>query len=162
MGANAPEENGDYYAWGDIEAVINYTENNSKTYNKKGVPGNISGNPRYDAAHAKWGGSWRIPTKDEFEELLKYCTWTWILRNGVNGYEIKSNKNGNSIFLPAAGWRRGLSLSDDGTYGSYWSAMSGGKESEGAYYLGFLNDARSSGWSNRYYGRSVRPVSAGI
>ena len=104
----------------------------------------------------------RIPTKEEFEELEEYCEWTWTTQNGVEGYKVTSKKNGNSIFLPAAGWRYGTSLNDQGIRGYYWSSTPHESNSFDAYYLDFNSVSHCTYWNRRYYGRSVRPVSGGI
>ena len=120
--------------------------------------GSIAGNSTYDVARAKWGGSWRLPTEDEFQELVDRCTWTWTTYEGVNGYKV-TGPNGNSIFLPAAGWRYGTSLYSKGAYGSYWSATPYEGNTGSAYYLGFDGGYRGTYWYSRYGGHSVRPVS---
>ncbi|MDY4512786.1 MAG: hypothetical protein SPE10_04980, partial [Paludibacteraceae bacterium] len=111
-----------------------------------------------DAARANWGGAWRMPTDAEWTELRENCTWTWITKNGVNGYEVKSNINGNSIFLPAAGYRDFDGLDDAGYYGYYCSSslLTGGPVS--AWGVVFGSDYVGRGYSSRYYGHSVRPV----
>ncbi len=146
VGANAPEEYGNYYAWGETETKSSYDASNSKTYRKRNLPSDISGNSQYDAARKNWGGSWRMPTRDEFEELLKYCTWTWTSRNGKNGYEVQSKKNGNSIFLPAAGYWSA----------TCWSASHG--EFKSAFTFSY-EEGINADWMDRYNGKSVRPVS---
>ena len=156
VGATSPEYYGDYYAWGETNAKSSYTEDNSSTYGKS--MGSIAGNSTYDVARAKWGGSWRMPTKDQFQELLDRCTWTWTTYKGVDGYKV-TGPNGNSIFLPAAGWRYGTSLGNEGSLGYYWSATPDESGPDGAYYLLFIDDDRFTYWNSRYYGCSVRPVS---
>ncbi len=102
VGANRPGDYGNYYAWGETTTKTEYTESNSKTYrlHMKDIGGNLS----YDAATANWGGEWRMPSADEAQELLGYCSWTWSSKDGYNGYQVTSKKNGKSIFLPAEGW----------------------------------------------------------
>ena len=114
VGASSPSDYGNYYAWGETSTKSEYTESNSKTRGKN--MGDIGGNSAYDAARANWGGSWRLPTKAEFEELLNRCTWTWTSQNGHKGYLVKG-PNGRSIFIPAAGGRDGSSLYLAGEYG---------------------------------------------
>lgn len=99
VGANSPEEYGDYYAWGETETKDEYTEENSYTYGVK--MNDISGDPKYDVARKKWGGKWRMPTYDEMEELIVKCSWEWIEQNGTNGYKV-TGPNGNHIFIPDA------------------------------------------------------------
>ena len=156
VGASSPEDYGDYYAWGETTTKSSYNEGNSSTYGKS--MGSIDGDSIYDVARAKWGGSWRLPTKDEFQELVDRCTWTWTTYEGVNGYKV-TGPNGNSIFLPAAGWRYGTSLGNEGSLGYYWSATPDESGPDGAYYLLFIDDDRFTYWLYRHYGRSVRPVS---
>lgn len=156
MGANSPSEYGDYYAWGETTTKTSYTYENSKTYNKK--IGDIGGNASYDAARANWGGTWRMPTKEEFDELLNKCTWTWTTQGGKKGCKV-TGPNGNSIFLPAAGFRGGTSLYRAGAVGPYWSSMLYESSTLDSYYLYFCNDGCLSSKSDRSYGLSVRPVS---
>ena len=99
VGAIKPEFYGDYYAWGMLEP---YGEVNCTTGN---LDEDISGNPNYDVARSKWGGTWRIPTKKEMDELKGYCEWVKTTINNINGYKV-IGLNGNSIFLPAAGTTR--------------------------------------------------------
>ena len=153
VGATAPEEYGNHYAWGEINTKNNYSASTSLTYGME--LGDISGNPQYDAATANWGGNWRMPTSAEFEELLSNCTWSWTTRNGVNGYLV-TGPNGNSIFLPAAGYRHGSSLGYAGSYGNYWSSTPNGTYN--AYYLYFSSGIHYTNWYYRDNGRSVRPV----
>ena len=110
LGASAPEERGDYFAWGEIETKVNYSEFNSKTRDKR--IRRIAGNGIYDAASAKLGAGWQMPTKDDFEELIKNCTWMLTTVNGVDGFLV-TGYTGNSIFLPTTGYRDGMSLCND-------------------------------------------------
>lgn len=156
VGASSPEDYGDYYAWGETKTKSKYSEFNSVTYGKK--ISDIKGNVRYDAARANWGGTWRLPTKTEFEELKNKCTWQWTTQNGKNGYKI-TGPNGNHIFLPAAGGRDGSSLYYAGCYGYYWSSTPHDYNDDyGAYYLGFNDGYESAGWGIRDYGHAVRPI----
>lgn len=162
VGATKPEEYGGYYAWGETEEKEEYSWG---TYNWcKGTATSIfkyCTNSSYgtvdnkttldledDVAHVKWGGTWRMPTQAECQELLEKCTWTWT----ETGY-IVSASNGNSIFLPNAG------LYGHGPRGYYWSATLdeyyGG---DCAYYL--LSSEGDKNWyrASRYCGQSVRPV----
>ena len=158
VGANSPEDYGDYYAWGEIETKSEYYESNSKTYGKS--MSDISGNATYDVARAKWGGSWRLPTKEEFSELRQKCRWQWTTQNGKKGYKV-TGPNGNSIFLPAAGCYNGrFGLIEVGQWGHYWSSTpynhNNGTE---AYSLTIATNSLNLFYSNRYLGVSVRPVS---
>ena len=155
VGASFPEEYGNYYAWGETTTKTSYTDENCSTNNKS--IGSIAGKSTYDVARARWGGSWRLPTKEEFEELIDRCTWTWITYKGVNGYKV-TGPNGNSIFLPAAGLFR-ASLYDRGTFGDYWSATPNESYSNLACYLGLFSGHYVADWNYRGDGLSVRPVS---
>ena len=158
VGANTPEEYGNYYAWGETSTKSNYDDDNCKTWERS--MSDIRGNSSYDAARANWGGSWRLPTKAEFDELISNCTRQWTTQNGVAGMRFTSKRNGNSIFLPAAGWRNGTSTIVAGEYGIYWSSTPYEGNSQYAYYLYFLSggSAYSDDWCYRYYGHTVRPV----
>ena len=164
VGATSPEGYGDYFAWGETSTKAEYNSDNCPTYGlsiselqSQGYidsEGNLTA--QYDAARANWGGTWRMPTKAEYNELLNNCTWTWTIQNGVKGYKVKG-PNGNSIFLPAAGVRIGSSLSYAGSIGYYWSSTPGGNDSC-AYYLYFDSDDHDVSCYSRYSGQSVRPV----
>ena len=157
VGASSPEEYGDYYAWGETEAMSRYDADNCETWNKR--IGDIGGTSR-DVAHVKWGGSWRMPTEAEFGELLdeNKCTWTGTTKNGVDGYKVTSKKTGDSIFLPAAWCRDGGSLGRMCEHGSYWGSTPHPYSSQGAVELYFDGFHRNTYWCDRKYGRSVRPV----
>ncbi len=156
VGASSPSDYGDYFAWGETSTKSEYTEANSKTYGKS--MGSIAGNSQYDAARANWGSTWRLPTANEIDELLDKCTWTWTSQGGHNGYKVKG-PNGNSIFLPAAGWRYGTSLHYAGEYGRYWSATPDEDLTDRACLLYFYGGGHCRYWLSRYIGQSVRPVS---
>ena len=121
LGASAPEENGDYFACGETEPKAKYGwaqykwgngENkaltkycNKAAYGVDGFTDNLTQLlPEDDAAHVNWGGNWRMPTAAEFDELINNCTIEKSTMNGVNGYLLTSKINGNSIFLPMAGY----------------------------------------------------------
>ncbi len=156
VGASSPTGYGDFYAWGETSAKTEYTESNSNTYGKQ--MGSICGNPSYDVARLKWGSHWRLPSASEIKELEDNCTWEWTTMNGVNGYKVKSKRNGNWIFLPAAGRRFGSSLIGRGSDGYYWSGSPNESGSYNACYLVFISGAHRRAWNYRYNGRSVRPV----
>jgi hypothetical protein len=113
--------------------------------------------PGDDVANVKWGGSWRMPLKDDMNELRYYCTWEWTSLNGVVGCRV-TGPNGNSIFLPAAGSRNGASLSSTGESGNYWSSTHGEYEDYDAFYLYFHGGIRYKSCNLRDNGQSVRPV----
>ncbi len=158
IGASSPEEYGNYYAWGEVVPKDEYTSENSVTYGE--FFRDISGNARLDAARANWGGTWRMPTATEIDELVNNCTWTWTAINSINGYKV-TGPNGNSIFFPAAGYRGESSLYSAGSRGYYWSSTSFEDDSRYrlSYLLYFNSSSHSRDYSIRYDGRSVRPVS---
>ena len=162
VGAGSPEEYGDYYAWGETEPKSNYTKGNCKTMRE--CIGDIGGTSM-DVAHVKWGGSWRMPTREEFEELNddSNCTWEWTTRNGVNGYQVTSKKTGNHIFFPAAGLYI-EAPSDVGYFAHYRSSTPEPGEYLYVYELQFWGGGRHSSYyrgvncERRWGGKSVRPV----
>ena len=113
-----------------------------------------------DAARQNWGGTWRTPTDAEWTWLRddNNCTWTWTTQNGVNGMLVTSKLNGNQIFLPAAGYRNGALLCDDGSTGYYWSSSLYVSFSYDAWYVLFYSDGACRFSGSRYCGLSVRPV----
>ena len=121
----------------------------------------IGGNAQYDVARAKWGSSWRLPTKADFDELLNEdnCTWLWTTQGGKEGYKVISKRNGNSIFLPAAGYRGGTSPYDVGSGGWYWISTPIKSNIYSAYVLSTRRGNPWTFWCGRFLGLSVRPVS---
>ncbi|MBO5718397.1 MAG: hypothetical protein J6R71_02085 [Bacteroidales bacterium] len=99
-----------------------------------------------------------MPTKAEQDELRNNCTWTWTTQNGVNGYKVTSKTNGNSIFLPAAGYSHGTSVDNVGSVGYYWSSSLGESDPIFASDLGFSSGGVDWDYGNRYYGHTVRAV----
>ena len=155
VGANSPEESGNYFAWGETTTKSEYAEENCKTYREN--IGDISGDPTYDAARANWGGSWRMPTKAEWHELIDKCTWQWTTQGGKNGYKV-TGQNGNCIFLPAGGWRGGMILTCSGILGYYWSSSPNDNSTQSAHGFDQRGASRSCGLYCRHYGLSIRPV----
>ena len=162
VGASSPSDYGNYYAWGETTTKPTYTEDNSKTFGKDAYNRDIGGDASLDAARANWGGTWRLPTEAEFQELIDNCTWRWTTQGGHNGCKVTSKKKGyesRSIFLPAAGWRLGSSLRGAGEYCLYWSSSPDRSYSNYACCLSFYGSSIDTDWDYRYGGRSVRPVS---
>ena len=164
LGANKPEMKGDYFAWGETSPKSVYTQDtykfNSDSLRKYGDDGKYILDSEDDAAQVLWGGSWRMPTADEFQELIDNCSWTLTELDGVNGYLVTSKITGytdKSIFLPITGSIRGNTEYNDEGY--YWtSSMNPDDESNVANYL-YLDNKEYSIWHYyRYQGRTIRPV----
>src|SRR5574344_1631974 len=161
VGASSPEGYGGYYAWGETEEKRNYSLKTYKYYDSStgyiDIGSNISGT-QYDVAHVKWGGNWRMPTQEEFQELCSKCKSTWTTYKGVYGRKF-IGPNGNSIFLPAAGYRWDTLVDDRGSHGFYRSGTIYSGDSCNAWYLDF-DDGFVDPYSEiRFFGYSVRPVS---
>lgn len=156
VGASNPSDYGNYFSWGEISPKGKYTD--CITWEKD--MRDIAGNPSFDAACANWGVPWRMPTLSDLKELHDKCKWTWIGENECYGYSVQG-PNGNSIFLPAAGWRFGTALHSAGKEGRYWSSTPCdsyyyAKE----YYFGYYSSDWSIGGAcSRIDGLSVRPIS---
>ena len=148
VGAFIPEEYGDYFHWGETEQ-----KGLAEAYSFKDNPQELL--PENDAATANWGGDWRMPSIAQIEELVNelYTTTEWTTLNGINGRKITSKRNGNSIFLPAAG-----TLSYTGEFGYYWSRSINKSDHNYAWSLRF--DSEVFNKDNRQRGEygSVRPV----
>ena len=176
VGASAPEDYGDYFAWGETAPKDYYYYSTYKwyrsddyspyyagftkycTYSSYGYNGFTDGktelDPSDDAACAHYPGG-RMPSLEQIQELRDNCTWQWTQRNGVNG-QLGTGPNGNTIFLPAAGYRWGESLYDAGSWGLYWSRALSPVSSNyacgldfGSCYVGWSNNGRSNGFSVR-------------
>lgn len=170
VGATEPEQYGNYYAWGEIEVdtagyfwetykwcngtdeyVTKYCESDGKT--------TLDSSDDVARMRKEWGGRWRLPTQGEIKELLSECEWEWAQINGVNGYKV-TGPNGNSIFLPAAGFKHGVELYYSGSSGYYWSSTL--NEYESYYYASGIKfdgkDNECYDYFSRYFGRTVRPV----
>ena len=169
VGANSPEEFGDYFAWGETEPKDEYDWSTYKWCNDSHYTqtkycnnsdyGTVDNkkelDPEDDAAYVNWGKNWRMPTSGQQQELYEQCTWTWTIRNDVNGYLV-TGPNGASLFLPAAGVRAFNSLINC-SYGYYWSRSLSSVASCATYSL-FFSSSRVD-WYN--YGRnSGHPVRA--
>ncbi|MBQ0061503.1 MAG: hypothetical protein KBT15_07010 [Bacteroidales bacterium] len=166
VGADKPEDYGGYYAWGETTTKSRYDWDNcfdclddcgeSWSVYKIGGKTKIEPNSGHDTARQNWGGSWRMPTIKELEELNSKCIWKWTSKGGHNGYVV-TGPNGKSIFLPAAGFR--------------YSTLSGYMSEDGYYWSGTLdsdNSARTLTLCSDYHitingsirssGHSIRPV----
>ena len=172
VGANNPEEYGDYFAWGETEPKDSYYwttykySNGSETtltkYNTSTMAGTVDNITTLelsdDAAYINWDGNWRMPSEAEWEELRKQCTWTWTTKNGVKGHKVTSKINDNNIFLPASGRHFVDAFTGVGVDGNYWSNTLNVASPCEAMYVLFISNGASSFGSDRYVGHSVRPV----
>lgn len=161
VGATSPEEYGGYFAWGELEEKSDYSVDTYQYYDQANkayqfIGDNISGT-QYDVARTQWGDNWRMPTKEEFQELVDRCDWEWAKYNGVSGQKI-TGPNGNSIFLPAAGYRHGQHFSYRGSDGHYWMGDFYRDDSKNAYFLYFYYGYEHWNYDYRFDGFSVRPV----
>lgn len=173
IGAYSPESYGSYFAWGETSEknfydYSNYAFYKSTNYGFKYTyvsSGDISGT-RYDAACSKWGGSWRMPTKAEYEELEKKCVSKWITYKGIKG-RLYTSPNGNSIFFPAAGIKDDYETEDLAVCGLYWTSTIANHVDDHsddypwAYSFLFNNNQESgyAGWTElRSQGIPVRAV----
>ena len=175
VGANNPEDYGDYFAWGETTTKSTYSWSTYKYcrdgnyhkltkycdesgYGNNGfTDGKRTLDPSDDAATANWGDGWCMPTTDQITELNGKCTWNWTSRNGKNGYEV-IGPNGNRLFLPAAGYRNGTDRNSVGAMGRYWTREFFDIFLEKARDLQFDSSYVSWLFDYRYYGYSVRPV----
>ena len=182
IGAEEPHEYGYYFWWGDTvgykrkgsvwvasdgsNSSFSFGSSNTPTYNKSTSTLQSEGwitsegvlAPEHDAAQAHWGGSWRMPTKAELENLHSKCTWTWTATNGVNGYIVRGKGEfaSASIFLPAAGYGHETSLKHAGSDDCYWSSVPDSDDYNNAWSFCFYSSCYFSHY--RYIGQSVRAV----
>lgn len=158
LGGDAPHDYGDLYSWGETSTKSNYSESRYKYYSNgqyQYIGTNICGTS-YDAAHLSWGGHWRLPTRAEVKELSTLCIWKAEELNGVAGYRVTA-PNGNSIFLPSAGFQDGTERKETGTGGFYWTGTLNRDMPSSAYNINFRG--YDADWSaSRAYGFSIRPV----
>lgn len=179
VGASKPKEYGEYFAWGETETKTSYDWASYKwcngssvtliKYNTTSSYGSVDNKTTLDleddVAHVMWGGSWRMPTIAELQELHNNCTWTWYSSDntefgGIAGYKV-TGYSGRSIFLPAAGYFDGTNLNEVGYRGLYWSSSL--MDSPGiAWNINFRSYHVSTGYAFaedcRNYGFTVRPV----
>lgn len=169
IGADKPDDWGDCFAWGEVSTKSEYAEGNSLTQKKsvaelqkEGIVGTYSIlSANYDAAVKIWGEGWRMPTRQDFEELIANCKWTWCGMEDDGYYRVKA-KNGNYIYLPASG----ACLDDNphfgGNFGQYWtSSADKDVDEEGNYltwYVSFDFEKFYLHNLTRSIGRAVRPV----
>lgn len=180
VGANKPEDYGDYFAWGEINTKSVYDWNTYKytngDYNKltkycdrRGYGNNgftdalIELQTSDDPATTNWGDGWNTPSKDQWDELLANTTCVWATCNGVGGMSFTSKQNGQTLFLPSAGYRGNSLLSFAGDDGYYWSSSLHSDYPDRAWFYKFDWTGDCEYGSRmcadaRGYGQSVRPV----
>ena len=182
VGASSEKDLGNYYAWGETAEKPEGTYYDWNSYlvfegvedsdeARDAAISQLYGSDlilksKYDVAHVKWGGSWRMPSNYEFKELLDNCTWEMVPSDGDSwsadnpgGWKVTSNINGKSIFIPAAGQRTNLNLEKDkGIQAYYWTSS---RDEDGELFamnLGRVNNVPS--WNIQYVcmGCTVRAV----
>lgn len=157
VGASKAEEAGGLYGWADPTGAKRSVDANDYP---AAEPSYDLCEDGFDIARKQWGGTWRLPSRDELEELIEKCRWTPITYKDVEGMAV-TGPNGNSIFLPAAGGRCGSEVAAGGQYGYYWSQNPNGEYSNSAHALTFGKGTPEMIVAGRYYGLSVRPVMEG-
>lgn len=154
LGAESPEQIGNFYAWGECEQNATYSWRDSKSYNRK-FPEVLTDD--VDVAATVLGDGWRMPTDAEVRELMDKCEMREVERNGCYGFEFVA-PNGSSIFLPAAGYRHDTTLFHDNIEALYWSASSLVGDNKRALALYINNHEALVDTLYRYYGAQIRPV----
>ena len=174
VGAETPEDYGDYFAWGETSQKNYYFWDsylycngsyftltkycNNSSYGNNGFTDHLTALlPEDDAATANIGSNWRIPTKQEWMELYYNTTPTGATKNGIFG-TLFTASNGNSIFLPAAGYRGRSSIGDVGIWGIYWCKELETEKPYEAQRVGFYGASWNVGGHDRYFGHTIRPV----
>ena len=177
VGANAPEEYGDYFAWGETQPKDTYNWStyqycngsyntltkycNNSSYGYNGFTDDLTTLlPEDDAATVNWGSGWRMPTEEEWWELYNNTTVTWTTQNGVSG-RLFTASNGNSLFLPAAGYRFNNGFVDAGSWGYFCSSSLDTEFPDNVWNFSCGSSGCSMFCINRSYGLSVRPVRVG-
>lgn len=169
---NSPEDYGDYFAWGETDPKENYSWSTYKFSTSPSGPfSKYNNNSKYgkvdnktvleiedDVANVKLGGKWRMPTVAEWTELRTKCTWAWSTLNDAHGYMVTAS-NGNSIFLPAAGYRDETDLFKADSLGGYWSSSLDEDNPFGAWGICLYSDHVSMDYSSfRCFGITIRPI----
>jgi hypothetical protein len=162
VGASKPEGYGNYFSWGETQQKGFFEWSTyihcDGSYNTCHDIGSDIAGTKYDAATANWGADWRMPTMTEWNELSSNTTSTWATLNGVRG-KLYTASNGNGIFLPTAGYRKGNYLYDSGSSGCYWSSsLYDYPYHAREFIIGVVNFFDSY----RYFGQSVRAVRVGL
>ena len=166
IGAKNPTDCGNYYAWAETEDKSVYSMKSYKL-SGDGTKYGIKIRLRHlnwhemknNVAHVQWGNPWQMPTRGQFEEILNNCNPKWTTIKGVSGMMF-TGKNGNSIFLPAAGQHSAFSLYSKGVYGYYWSEeqIDNSTHISKALYLYFYNNKGLVAEGDVSLGRTVRAI----
>ena len=163
VGANSPEEYGLYFAWGETtgytskQVTSGVRKFDEASYTASAISTDLT--LEQDAAHVNLGGNWRMPNKDEYQELLDNCNVVWMddyNGTGVAGRVFISKVNGNSIFFPATGYCWYSLVEKFGSEGCYWSASWDSEYNAGYFF--FNSGVHDLWWGGRDYGYSVRGV----
>ncbi len=176
IGAGAPDEAGNYYAWGETNTKVSFPWNTYKhisngkliKYCTNSSSGRVD-NKRIletqdDAAYINWGSAWRIPTKEQWEELAdnNKCIWEWTTDNGVYGYKVTSKITGNSIFLPTTGYKPGGTRIEHPELGLYWTSTLFTGQYDNGYLAAYRFDLGQTHYNcrgtHRCNGRAIRAV----
>lgn len=172
VGADNPEDYGDYFAWGETEPKSIYTFSTYKwcngSYNTLTkyctnsdlgtVDNKTELDPEDDVAYVNWGPLWCMPSVDQINELLENCSREWTMLNDVSGWLI-TGPNGNSMFLPSAGYRWDDYVADTGGICYYWTrTLFGDPTCAHVHYLTY--DTWTWMILTRDYGLPVRAVRA--
>lgn len=161
IGANSSYEVGDYYSWGETATKDNYTSETYQYYNDgtyQDIGTNIS-NTQYDVAKETWGENWRMPTSEEWQELIDKCELEWVAYHYEVGLKV-IGPNGNCIFLPADGYYFGTSKRS-WSYGYYWTSTKDPDDNTKAKNVNIYserNELAINTSSTRTYGYFVRAV----
>lgn len=172
VGATKASGYGTYFAWGETKPKEYYSWNtyiwsrdNTQFLTKySSIDKRTKLAPQDDAARANWGGEWRMPTVDEFDELVNpdNCTWEWTSQDGVNGYKVTGKKTGNSIFLPITGFRYYADTQFRAVNGIYWTSSLYTANPNKVWCLEFnfsdVDVHYGNLTSNRFSGRCIRAV----
>lgn len=159
LGAKRTSDFGHLYAWGEVSTKRDYSQG---AYLSKDKPMGKITTSKNDAATAILGEEWCMPSEAQVQELLDQCEWTWTQWGGHNGFEIKG-KNGNKIFLPAAGWKCSTNVEHQNIRGYYWTSERNTSNPPFARSLQFPKPGMAIiGNGYLYYGRSIRAVYQGV
>lgn len=176
LGANIPEENGSYFAWGETDAKTIFEWNNYKwgngeaeskikmtkycSHERKGEVDNKQLlEPADDAATTLWNGTWRTPTKEEWEELINGCDWEWVKNYKGKGFDMKkgiSKTNGNTILFPFSGYYNGTTFYNNSN--AFWTATQKADNGLDAYFVRMLTHNQNMNNGQRKQGMTIRAV----